>query len=1374
MYVSQRNRGAASIIITSALLLIGSAVAGAQAPSPWNGAAFSLEPKEILKAASSVKTDKDDAAVYLVDEETYRFEADGTSLYRCRAAYKLLSESGVEEMKSVSCSYQPWRQDKPEIRARVIAPSGKIYILDQATLADRTSREVKDVYSDSRTLTAPIPGLEVGAVVEYEITLRDRAPQLSAGAVYRRGFGFYVPISYRSVTVDCDVSIPLRYAKRGPGSDTISVGDSTSGDRRVVTFTARGLKAIREIEEYIPRDEVAVACVEFSTAASWRAVADAYSAVVEPFLSDASAERFALQALGDTPKTERNAVISAIMDKIGRDIRYTGINFAENAIVPHAPSDTIARGYGDCKDQAVLLAASLRSLGIEARLALLNADIDSDVLEELPGFGLFNHAIVYLPEDKIWIDPTANYFRPGDLPPSDLGRKALVIAPGTTGLTRTLDTQVNPSRYHERRTFLLADSGPAAVVETTTVSGVIEADYRSSYASGDPRSIREHLEKYVKDIYKAESLESYTTSAFRDLRTPFTLEIKASKARRGYTDDTSSIAILQSGSLFNFLPRFLTEEAGGNEPPRTMDVELPYLYTAELEFNLIPPPGFKAASLPESGSRRLGPAKLDTSFALGTDGTVTALLRFDPVKARYSPAEVKSLRDAILEYYDEDAPRVTFEQIGESLLAAGKYHEALKEFHSLASLHPKKAIHRIQISRALEAAGFGGEARKEARAAVSLEPTSASAHARLAWTYILGPFARPFEDGCDLDRAAQEYAAAAKLDPSNLTYVMNQAILAEYGEGDIRYGTGSELEKAFSIYEKHKKELKGSDWENNPLVLLMRMGRFKELKDATKTSPANKQQKALYLCSAAALDGSAAALREASRVCPAADERRDVLSMAASMLLMSRRYPEAAELMAAGARGGKSQTELLSLAEQIAKLKPIEVPASPGSDAGLFLASFAKAALESRSSAETILQFYAKSRRASLESQESLRSFSSSLASVAKSISGDDDIPAAVVADIIAGLGAATTLESGPAIAVLHSFPAFPSLNSVAYYMTIEDGALRIVDMGTRLVNIGREILDLLDAGDLEAAREWFSLLRYQSNRNSRFPSLSKTLLVKAGGDPSTADENRMRFAASLALAQSSSVGDCLRALPFLLKSIDSIGDKELQTSAVQIAASCLLKTGAGKEASKLAERLEKLAPNDEYSNSLRVRCLDAAGESAKADALISAGLAADPNSASWLRISAEHQADNGRYAEAVRCYLDIINRNASRDGDFNQAAWYSLFSEEADFDGLESKRAVQRLMDGSSAEVHTIACVLAESGRFVEAQEAFRKYLSFEDTDPRSSATWLVFGLYAESFGLKETAVDAYRKTKNDENRAVKATSRELARLRLRKLGVQ
>ena len=92
--------------------------------------------------------------------------------------------------------------------------------------------------------------------------------------------------------------------------------------------------------------------------------------------------------------TEKEAVI---LDYVDRVVRYTGIEFGEAAIVPHNPAETLALKYGDCKDKATLLVAMLRAAGIPSYVALLNAGSRLDVPSDLPGMGLFDHAIVYVP-----------------------------------------------------------------------------------------------------------------------------------------------------------------------------------------------------------------------------------------------------------------------------------------------------------------------------------------------------------------------------------------------------------------------------------------------------------------------------------------------------------------------------------------------------------------------------------------------------------------------------------------------------------------------------------------------------------------------------------------------------------------------------------------------------------------------------------------------------------------------------------------------------------------------------------------------------------------------------------------------------------------
>jgi transglutaminase-like putative cysteine protease len=162
-----------------------------------------------------------------------------------------------------------------------------------------------------------------------------------------------------------------------------------------------------------------------------------------------------------------------------------------NAIVPHRPAETWARRYGDCKDQAALLVALLRTAGIPASIALLFSGTGGDLDPALPGFEQFNHAIVAVGEQSpLFIDPTDRFSPVGELPIADQGRLALVIDRSTTALVRTPSATSKDNRSAYEWEYTLREHGPTRVVETTTVSGSPAAAYRRMLASGREALLR--------------------------------------------------------------------------------------------------------------------------------------------------------------------------------------------------------------------------------------------------------------------------------------------------------------------------------------------------------------------------------------------------------------------------------------------------------------------------------------------------------------------------------------------------------------------------------------------------------------------------------------------------------------------------------------------------------------------------------------------------------------------------------------------------------------------------------------------------------------------------------------------------------------------
>lgn len=385
----------------------------------------------------------------------------------------------------------------------------------------------------------------------------------------------------------------------------------------------------------------------------------------------------------------------------------------------------------------------LRAAGIPAYVALLNAGSRMDVPADLPGMGLFDHAIVYVPGDPaLWIDATDQYARLGQLPAGDQGRLALIARPETTALVRIPESASKENVLLEMRELTLAENGPANVLEVSRPTGVFEGEFRDYYADKPGKETREGLSGYVKAQYISDKLTKVDRSDPSDLSQQFELTLGCEKARRGYTDLDSAVAAIRVDSLFQRLPAELQrkddpedkkkDDKDKPKKPRTLDWELAQPFTAEWPYRIVPPAGFVPKPLPPDAKIPIGPAMLSEEFSSEKDGTVLAHLTFDSVKRRYTVGEATELRNKVAELMNGPAILVNFEPQAELLIREGKVREALASYRSLVAIHPSEAVHHLQVAKVLLDAGMGEAARSEARLAVKLEPNSALAEKTLA------------------------------------------------------------------------------------------------------------------------------------------------------------------------------------------------------------------------------------------------------------------------------------------------------------------------------------------------------------------------------------------------------------------------------------------------------------------------------------------------------------------------------------------------------------------------------------------------------------------------------------------------------------------
>jgi hypothetical protein len=521
---------------------------------PPDGPTFSAAPADIQAAAAPIKPRPFANVTVLFEQEHYSIDSFGKVTRAHRLLYRIETKAGVDEWSQTSIQWDPWYQNQPSIRARVLQVDGKVSELDPHTLTDVPAKnEQDDAFSNARIYKGPLPSLAIGAIVEEETTVADKLPLFSGGSVYRMYLSRDVPVIRSRVIVETPADAPFQSKVTFlPDAKTQTL--LVDGIRRS-TYDQDPVPLAPSSDIDLATDKPLYPYIEFSTGASWAAVASAYQKIAEPQIQPDRVKAL----LPTSASSNRLTTIQAMVSKLHHEIRYTGIEFGESGLQPQTPVEIFKRHYGDCKDKAAFLVAMLRASGIPANIALLNVGPGIDVNPDLPGMNQFDHAIVHVPagndkEPELWIDATAEFTRVGDLPYGDQGRLALIIADGTNRLTLTPEPKPTDSVLIETREITLAQMGAAHIVESSSTTGHIDADYRSRYGIGESKTVKEDLEQYSKRAYAAKSLTHIEHGDGVDFSKPFVLRLDMAKAARGSSGvNDASVAIPPAGIL-NRLP----------------------------------------------------------------------------------------------------------------------------------------------------------------------------------------------------------------------------------------------------------------------------------------------------------------------------------------------------------------------------------------------------------------------------------------------------------------------------------------------------------------------------------------------------------------------------------------------------------------------------------------------------------------------------------------------------------------------------------------------------------------------------------------------------------------------------------------------------
>ena len=1298
---------------------------------PLDKPAFTATPAELLAEAQASTVTGHDVAV-LRDDVTYTFDARGRLESRYRTVFTVLAPSGADNWGELGLGWQPFYQDPPVIRARVVSADGSISELDASLIHDAPAvKESPSVFSDRRDLSAPLPRLAVGAVVEQEFVFVDREPLLAAGTVRWVHLQRYVPVARKVVTISSPTALRTKIVLRGPKT-AWKPTQRVVGDRTVVTYDLRNLTPFEDGDAAAPVDWISAPVLGVATGASWAAIAADYRALVEPKL--AAPVAVAPDLLAGTQR----ATVDRIVAWLHGRVRYTGIELSQSAIVPFAPAETLARGFGDCKDKATLLVGLLRAAKIPADLALLSTGPGVDVDVALPGMGEFDHAIVRARVDgkDLWIDATEDLLPAGQLPLRDQGRRALIIGAGTKALTTTPTGAALDNLIREVRTFHLSEHGAATVTEVSEERGIWSDNLRGFVRNNTKADVAKHLGTYTSEEYSG-TYRSHTSTSAGDVTTPFVLTLEMDAVKVTNADRDAIWAWISPYDALAKLPDTFTSSDADIErrvKQRTVD----YLWTLQHVYEVVHrfevPTGYAAPELPASETRALGTMTLTTSRGLAA-GVYTITYRLDTGKRLLRADELRATRAAVHALGKEDRPKVVFTLEATRLADQGKAREAIAAIQRLVALHPGEALHHLQLSIRYQLLGLGEAARREAKLATTLEPKNGDAWMVLGHVLARDLTNRAGSVGNDRPAALVALRKAIALSPTHVGGRDELARLLTIDAGGWLSVDRAEHREAVTLLRALREEKAIADADGR-LLLSLAMSDDRAGLEALVRDLADGQARREAQVLLAALASGDEALRVATSLA-GTHGREALLQAAMSSLTLMRRYDAVravARVMPSFPAERRASLDRLA-AIDLARLPPKAPetaailmmhrvvlgarPKSPWSDATEVALERESSGVETRGLPSTVL-------------------FDSMMSTTTFTATGDAKAGWTVKIDLAGNV-----------------FTLYVVLRNQRAFLV---GGIGLTD------GIGREMHDLLGRGDLAGARTWLTRL---ADDPALVADRGIGALLKRHRDAF----GRMPKAQLEVLAWLLMPGN---ATPQALTSLracsgfTSVDDRDV-CFTVSVAAAHTLRDWAS--AIKFAREELSTSPGDPASLALRARIAAfAPGGVAEAEAAIAGALAKQPDDLTLLRAQATIGMATGWSTAAPRFDRLTAGPNPDLD-DLNNGSWIHLFH---DATPAVARTLVERAMHTTSQPPpplrNTYAAVLAEVGEPAAAWDQLSPGLPLHEAI--GDADWYVLGRIAEQAGLRDDAIALYRRVRRT-NEPGLPTSGDFAQKRLKAMGV-
>ncbi|MGL1893968.1 MAG: hypothetical protein OCD02_20180 [Spirochaetaceae bacterium] len=365
-----------------------------------------------FKKADFIHNPSDATIVYDSQQELYF--GDGASSQFHHFIIRVNTLSGIEDNRFINLGFYPNNKYN--------------HVYDAFTLKDDGTRIEADFSGKEVAYSRLSPGDFI--VLSYR-TDQYESGELNSEIFTQVNLESTYPIHFKVLDIIYPKKLKLNYKYINIAEDEVELTTTsfeTSYTKTTVKINNKEAKTFTNFtgkwRDYIPS-------VEISTLKSWDNILDWYKPLYEGQTIASKLVKQKAEELTTDAKSD-NEKIKAIFNFVANKIEYEDLSFQYDGYIPQSADSILKEGYGDCKDQSVLLISMLKSVGIESYLTL-NATYYNGLNVFLPSL-IFDHAIVAVESDGnvSYLDPTLTYYTYGDMPADRNGTFLLDIKEGGT------------------------------------------------------------------------------------------------------------------------------------------------------------------------------------------------------------------------------------------------------------------------------------------------------------------------------------------------------------------------------------------------------------------------------------------------------------------------------------------------------------------------------------------------------------------------------------------------------------------------------------------------------------------------------------------------------------------------------------------------------------------------------------------------------------------------------------------------------------------------------------------------------------------------------------------------------------------------------